>query len=102
MEIWNEWLFVVMELRGAFSRERTFLWFVICLMGMTVRTDLLGVTSIMRFLGLKEECYDRLLDFFHSDAVSPEKLACLWLSLVIRKIPFLVKFNDKPVLSAME
>jgi hypothetical protein len=36
---------------------------------MTVRKDLLGVTSIVRALGLEPACYDRLLDFFHSAAL---------------------------------
>jgi hypothetical protein len=40
----------------------------LCLMGMTTRKDLLGVTSIVRALGLEPACYDRLLDFFHSSA----------------------------------
>ena len=38
-------------LRPAFSRQRTFLWFATAVAGLTVRTDLLGVTSIVRALG---------------------------------------------------
>jgi hypothetical protein len=33
-------------LRPAFSRLRTFMWFVTAVAGLTVRVDVLGVTSI--------------------------------------------------------
>ena len=53
----------------ACARTRTFLWMALCLAGMTTRKDLIGVTSIVRALGLVPACYDRLLDFFHSPAL---------------------------------
>jgi len=59
MRLWIYWWEAVRQLRPACSRLRTFLWFVTSLAGMTVRTDLFGVTSIIRALGLKEHCYDR-------------------------------------------
>jgi hypothetical protein len=64
MELWMHWWNLVRQLRPACSRLRTFLWLAICLAGITVRGDLLGVTSIVRALGLMEICYDRILDFF--------------------------------------
>jgi hypothetical protein len=36
--------------------------------GFTVRTELLGVTSIVRALKLRPKCYDTLLDNMHSSA----------------------------------
>ena len=54
-----------MLLRGACSRQRSFVWLATSLAGLCVRSDLAGITSIVRALGLKEHCYDRLLDFFH-------------------------------------
>ena len=61
--LWNHWWNLVCELRSACARTRTFLWVSLCLAGMTTRKDLLGVTSIVRALGLEPACYDRLLDF---------------------------------------
>src|ERR1039457_7012427 len=72
--LWNHWWNLVCELRSACARTRTFLWMSLCLAGMTVRKDLLGVTSIVRALGLEPACYDRLLDFFHSPALDLDKL----------------------------
>ena len=67
--LWKQWWKLVCELRSACARTRTFLWMVVCLAGMTTRKDLMGVTSIVRALGLVPVCYDRLLDFFHSPAL---------------------------------
>jgi hypothetical protein len=69
-----------------------------CLAGMTVRGDLMGVTSIVRALGLVPTCYDRLLDFFHSPALNLDKLTRLWCSLVFKANPGILRVDGKPVL----
>ena len=65
----SQWYSVVAPLRAACSRTRSFLWLLAALAGLCARSDLLGVTRIVRTLGLAERCYDRLLDFFHSPAL---------------------------------
>ena len=50
--LWKPWWELVCELRSACARTRTFLWMALCLAGMTVRKDLMGVTSLVRSLGL--------------------------------------------------
>ena len=65
MDLWIEWWNHVRQLRPAFTRTRTFIWCAVVLAAMCVRTDLLGVTSLVRALGLQQHCYDRLLDCFH-------------------------------------
>ena len=97
MDLWLAWWNIVSLLRPAFSRSRTFLWFLLVLVAFAVRKDLAGVTSFVRALGLSEHCYERLLHFFHSDAVKIDQLAQLWLSIVIRLFPvYLV--HGRPVL----
>lgn len=66
--LWRHWWNLAWQFRPACSRMRTFLWMMTTLAGMTVRTDLLGVTSIVRALGLRPLYYDRILDFLHSAA----------------------------------
>jgi len=95
--LWRKWWKLVLQLRGACARTRTFLWMVVCLMGMTVRTDLMGVTSIVRALGLVPSCYDRILDFFHSPALRLDTLTRLWRGLVFKQ-PGLVRLGGRPVL----
>lgn len=98
MQIWVHWWNVVRELRPACSRNRTFLWLVISLAGICIRSDLAGVSSIMRALGLREECYDRLLDFFHSHAIDVDGLARLWTQLVFRLFSAAARVNGRVVL----
>ncbi len=95
MKLWIQWWKMVKQLRPVCSRKRTFLWLVCCLAGITIRGDLFGVTSIVRALGLKDFCYDRLLDLFHSSALKLEQLTEKFKSMVL-KWP-LVKFNGRAV-----
>ena len=96
--LWNHWWSLVCELRSACARTRTFLWMTLCLAGMSVRKDLLGVTSIVRALGLEPACYDRLLDFFHSPALDLDKLTRAWCALLFRLDPGILRVNGRPVL----
>ncbi len=96
--LWNVWWELVSELRPACARKRTFLWMAAALAGMTTRKDFLGITSIVRALGLKATLYDRLLDFFHSSALDLDKLTHLWRGLVFRAHPDILRVNGRPVL----
>jgi hypothetical protein len=71
----------------------------LCLAGMTTRKDLMGVTSIVRALGLVPAGYDRLLDFFHSPALDLDKLTRAWCDLVFRAHPGILRVNGRPVLA---
>jgi hypothetical protein len=71
----------------------------LCLAGFSTRKDLLGVTSIVRTLGLESPCYDRLLDFFHSPALDLDKLTRAWSALVFRFTPGILRVNGRPVLA---
>jgi hypothetical protein len=99
MALWIQWWKIVQQLRPAFKRERTFLWFALCLVGLTVRPDLRGVTSLIRAIGLKVVFYDRLLDFFHSQAVVLDSLASLWGRLMLTILPdsYLPKVNNRAI-----
>jgi len=101
VELWIEWWNQVRQLRPAFSRTRTFVWFAVALAATCVRTDLLGVTSLVRALGLQERFYDRLLDCFHSRALNIESLTRCWASLVLSTLkPFLYTVQGRIVLVA--
>jgi len=81
----------------AFSRLRTFLWFATAVAGLTVRTELLGVTSIVRALALQARFYDNLLDLFHSSAVQLDRLSALWTEAVLRLFPAPLLVNGRRV-----
>ena len=60
---WAHARFTVLALAGGRGeRQRTFWWMLVVLAGFCVREDLLGVTSIVRGLGLDPMGYDRLPD----------------------------------------
>jgi len=90
----------MVELKPAFSRGRTFLWFSVSVASFCCRVDLMGVTSIVRTLGLKASCYPRLLDNFHSTGISLDRLTELWVQTVIKFCPGILRINNRPVLVA--
>lgn len=95
MELWLHWFSAVWQLRSACSRLRTFLWLSVCLAGMCIRPDLFGVTSIVRAFGLKEYCYDRILDFFHSTSLNIHRLSRSWIATVLHVFPGILKVNGR-------
>ena len=94
----NDGWLLVCDWRSACARTRSFLWMCVCLAGFSTRKDLQGVTSIVRALGLKSACYDRLLDLFHSPAVDLHRLTRAWCALVFRAHPGILRVNCRPVL----
>jgi hypothetical protein len=97
MQLWLRWWSVVAPLRAACARQRTFLWLATALAAICARSDLLGVTSIVRTLGLAAHCYDRLLDFFHSPGCDVARLTCLWRQRVFALLP-VQRFAGRPVM----
>src|SRR5271155_659982 len=74
LSLWGIWWNAILLLRPAFSRLRTFMWFVTAVAGLTVRVELLGVTSIVRALNLRPSLYTKLLDHFHSSGIELDRL----------------------------
>lgn len=79
MELWRAWENAVQALRPACTRARTFQWMRIALIGLCVRSDLAGVTSLVRALALRPAVYPRLLHLFHSTALQLDRLTALWI-----------------------
>ncbi len=98
MQLWSHWWSVVWQLRPACSRLRSFLWFATCVAGMTVRTDLLGVSSTVRALGLKQKCYVRLLNSFHSSGIKLDAMTRRWAQVVLQRFPGALRVRGRLVL----
>jgi len=84
-------------LRPAFSRKSAFYWFVMVFIGLILRNDYLGVTSIVRSLDLTNPCYLSILHFFHSSAWSVRSLFSLWQNYVF-KSKYLFMSNERIIL----
>jgi hypothetical protein len=98
MQLWIFWWDAIWLLRPACSRTRTFMWFVVCVSGLTVRTELMGVTSVIRALGLHQRFYDNLLDCFHSSGIKLDRMSVLWVKMVLTLFPGVVRVNNRIVL----
>ena len=96
--LWAIWWNAILVLRPAFSRLRTFMWFVTAVAGLTVRLELLGVTSIVRALNLRPRLYTKLLAHFHSSGIKLDRLSALWAQIVLQLFPGLVWVNGRLVL----
>jgi len=101
MQLWFLWWSLVAQLRPACARARTFGWLAVALAALCVRTDLVGgVSSCVRALGLRARTYERLLAFFHSPALCPDRLARCWARLVLKTHPGLHRLGGKLVVLA--
>ncbi|MCL2374891.1 MAG: hypothetical protein FWC65_06585 [Treponema sp.] len=87
---------LLLGFRPCFSRNATFEWFVVIIAGLLVRTDSLGVTSVIRGL-LLTTGYMGLIGFFRSSAWILDDLIEKWCELVRQNAP-LVKYGDAVVM----
>jgi hypothetical protein len=97
-QLWDACWNALQSLRPAFSRGGTFMRFATVVIAMMVRSDLLGVTSIIRALNLRPKLYHPLRKHFHSKAIKLDQLAVLWTRTVQRLFSNPVRFNDRLVL----
>jgi hypothetical protein len=96
MPLWVLWWNALQMLRPAFSRLQTFLWFATTVAGFTVRTEHLGITSIVRALKLIG-CYGSLIKHMHSSAVRLNDLNALWTRIVLKLFPSPIRVNGRRV-----
>ena len=68
--------------RDCFSREATYGWFVVIVVGFLLRSDHLGMTSVIRDLALDGSNYENLRHFFYSTAWSLDDLRRRWYAIV--------------------
>jgi len=80
---------ILMDFRSCFKRERAFAWFVITIIGFIVRTEGLGITSIIRDLTLNPDLYPTYLHFFRSSAWIRQELEAQWIKVVVNHAPIL-------------
>jgi len=98
MQLWTEWWSWIEPIRECCSRTQSFLWLAAVIAGTSTRSDLLGVSSIVRALGLASRYYDNLLDFFHSSAVDPDRLSRKWVEIIFKRLPGIERVNGMAVL----
>ena len=102
MNLWIHWYGAFRQLRPGFSRELTFLWSTLSVAGLSVPSDKLGMTSMVRALSLDpDRCYHRLLKHCRSEGIKLTPLRALWSAAVLRLFASRVeRVNGRPVLIA--
>ena len=94
------WIWIdktVNEFRKCFSRHATFCCFALILVGLMIRSDQLGITSIVRELSLIGNNYASLNHFFRSTAWFIGDFRHIWLNIV-KASPFLIKEDERVIL----
>ena len=99
MRLWLDWFRCLERLRPACARAATFVWMCLALTGLAIRSELAGVTSIVRELGLAPDSYPKLLHLFHSSGVALDRLTQCWIGLA-RRLFTPVCVGDRIVLIA--
>ena len=88
---------ILCHFKSCFSRRAAFHWFVTITIGFMLRSDKLGVTSVIRDLALNPGCYDSMLHFFRASSWSLADIRRHWYSAVREYAP-LYKEGDFHVL----
>lgn len=99
MALWFAWYTCIKDLRPACSRGVIFMWLILALAAMSVKTEHLGVTSLVRAIGLKQKCYEQFRHFFHSSGLKLDLLTECWIKIVLARFSPL-KFGEYIILVA--
>jgi len=87
---------ILQRFQCCFKRKETFSWFVVIVVGMLVRTNLRGVSSIVGCLHLNSCHYESMLYFFRSSAFKLSDIKHQWLSIVQQYIKP-VKIDERSI-----
>ena len=88
---------ILLVFRPCFSREAAFGWFVTIVLGIMVRSDSLGGTSIIRDLALDPALYASMAHFFRADSWSLGDIASAWACTVAAGTP-LMRIDGRAIL----
>jgi len=77
---------ILQRFQCCFKRKETFSWFVVIVVGLLVRTNLRGVSSIVGCLHLDACHYESMLYFFRSSAFNLSDIKHQWLCVVQQHI----------------
>ncbi len=78
---------VLCYFESCFSRKAAFRWFVTITIGLMLRSDKLGVTSVIRDLALSPCCYEPMLHFFRASSWSLDNIRKRWCLAVREYAP---------------
>ena len=78
---------IISEFRACFTRNAAFEWFAVIVIGFIVRSDSMGVTSVIRDLCINECLYSTMMHFFRSSAWSVSGIFNTWCHVILKYAP---------------
>lgn len=73
--------------KSCFSRQSAFQWFVVIIVGLMIRSDKLGTTSIIRDLALNSRLYETMNHFFRASSWNLNSIKLKWFDVVNSAAP---------------
>ena len=95
--MWNRIDEILEGFRKQFSRKAAYRWLIVLAVGIMIRTDKLGVTSVVRDLALRPESYESMMRFFRACSWHLPSLQSAWVGIVARHAP-LWRYQGRVVL----
>jgi len=89
----------LMDFESCFSRKAAFRWFAVVIVGLLARGDNLGVTSIIRALGIAPRFYESLIHFFRAASWHIDGIRRKWIGIAA-KSGLAYRVHGAPVLIA--
>lgn len=78
---------ILNNFKSCFSRQAAFQWFATIIVGLMIRSDKLGTTSIVRDLALNPKLYVTMNHFFRASSWELEAIVAKWFQTVKRFAP---------------
>lgn len=78
---------ILLCFRPCFSRKAAFGWFVTIIVGFMIRSDMLGITSVIRDLSLDPMGYNSMGHFFRAGSWHWEDIFDIWVRTVLKYAP---------------
>ena len=76
---------ILHQFRDCFKREKTWRWFVILILGIMIRNDHRGVTSVVSSMRLKPQLYHTMLHYFRAKAYLVKSIYEKWIKIVVKQ-----------------
>lgn len=73
---------ILNNFKSCFSRQSAFHWFVVIIVGLMIRSDKLGTTSIIRDLALNPKLYETMNHFFRASSWKLHAIKLKWFEVV--------------------
>ena len=80
---------IISEFRICFTRQAAFEWFAVIAIGFMVRSDSMGVTSIIRDLCINEYLYAAMMHFFRASSWSLSSVFKAWCHIILKYAPIM-------------